>query len=106
MSLDSFIPFTNTTGKPSFPCPINNEAADAISSAIPTSVTSNVLPNKSVSPLKSDNTLAPLEPIAIPTIPFRHALPELSLIMTPIFISVCFSTVSYTHLTLPTNREV
>ena len=28
----------------------------------------------------------------MPTIPFRHALPELSLILTPILISVCFST--------------
>jgi len=84
-SSDSVNPFISTTGSASFPWPINKEAAEAISSALPTSVTSKVFPNKSRLPFKSDRTSAPLEPIAIPTIPFLQALPELSLIINPIF---------------------
>ena len=74
-----------TTGSPSFDCPMSIDADEANSSAIPTSVTSKVLPYKSFCPRRSDKTDTPLQPIAIPTIPFLQALPVLSLIITPTF---------------------
>ncbi|SVA96221.1 uncharacterized protein METZ01_LOCUS149075 [marine metagenome] len=71
------------TGSPSLACPINIDAAEASSSVIPTSVVSKVLSYKSFLPLRSDNTVTPLEPIAMPTMPFLQALPALSFIITP-----------------------
>ena len=56
-----------TTGIPSSACPISNDAAEASSSAVATSVVSKGLPYKSFSPTLFHRGLIPEQPIAVPT---------------------------------------
>ena len=72
-----------TAGCPSAPCPMTSDAAAAISSATAISVTRNLRPNRSGTPIKLRTTGNPAAPNATPTTPKRQGRPKLSLIMTP-----------------------
>src|SRR5665213_4057471 len=76
-------PRTCTAGSPSAASPISSDAAEAISSAMATSVTRILRPNRSGSPMMLRNEGTPAAPRATPTTPLRQARPKLSLMTTP-----------------------
>ena len=75
-------------GGASSACPIKSEAAAAISSAKPMTLTSSLRPNKSGRPRKSISAGRPAAPIATPAVPRRQGRPKLSLMTTAISIPV------------------
>ena len=62
-------PRMRTTGAASSAWPITSEAAAAISSAKPMTLTSSFRPNKSGRPRRSINAGRPATPIATPAVP-------------------------------------
>src|SRR4051794_32460161 len=77
-------PRTSTIGVASAAWPCTSEAAAAISSAKPVSVTSRMRPNRSGWPRQSIIAGSPAAPSAMPTVPRRNGRPKLSLTMTAI----------------------
>src|SRR6476659_11202162 len=75
-------PRTSTAGCASSACPMMSDAALAISSAKPVSVTRNSWANRSLRPRRSLSAGSPAAPSATPTVPRRHARPQLSVMMT------------------------
>src|SRR4029453_11624752 len=65
-------PRTITTGWPSAPCPITSDAAAAISSACPVTLTWSARPNRSGEPRRSISDGRPAAPIATPQVPRRQ----------------------------------
>ncbi len=63
--------------------PMSSEAAAAISSANPVSVTRSARPKRSGRPRMSSSAGRPAAPSATPTVPRRQARPQLSLTITP-----------------------
>src|SRR5262249_34089788 len=86
---DQDSPCTSTIGLPSSACPMTSEAALAISSANPVCVTRNACPNKSARPRMSTSAGRPATPSATPTVPWRHARPQLSVMMTASRLRKC-----------------
>ena len=82
-------PRTSTAGMPSSACPITSEAAAATSSANPISVARKVRPKRSGRPRRSISAGSPAAPAATPTVPRRHARPQLSLTITPMRLPKC-----------------